>query len=141
MYTTLLTEEQRVYAYKLTKNQIGHRGDGSDGIKDQPYVGMVAEVAFADIMNKDRPKSNGFDDGIDFIIDGVKIDLKAMGRKRHYKSNYTNNLMRSQVEGEGYKNDVYLFERGKNQKRKKARSFLCFWVFNSEKDFLFKRSR
>lgn len=106
-----ISDDQRVYAWSLTGGQkIGKRGDPTDGSLEMAYAGMIGEVVFADMMEIARPrKKAGFDDGVDFVIDGVKIDVKTMARNGPWKSYMVNNLMGSQVNGQRYLNDIYVF--------------------------------
>lgn len=103
--------EQKKYAWDLIKDiDIGKRGDGTDGKKENQYTGMIGEVVFADMMGLERPKkAKGFDDGVDFVFHGVSIDVKTMAREFDVKNYYVNNLYASQVDGERYLNDIYLF--------------------------------
>lgn len=110
-YRVKIQDDQRVYAWSLTGGaKIGRRGDATDGDVAMAYTGMLGEVVFADIMGLERPgRKHGFDDGVDFVIDGVKIDVKTMARNGPWKSYMVNNLMGSQVNGKRYLNDIYVF--------------------------------
>jgi hypothetical protein len=106
----LLTQEQKEWAWKyVQENSIANRGDKTDGSKKQQYEGILGEVVFADMFGLKRPGKKGFDNGIDFTLLDVAIDVKTMGRDCDVRDYFTNNLFASQVEGENYKNDIYLF--------------------------------
>jgi len=105
-----ITDEQKQWAWRyVNKNSIANRGDKTDGSKEQQYAGILGEVMFADLMGLERPKEKGFDDGIDFVVNGVSIDIKTMGRDCDVRDYFVNNLFASQVEGDRYKNNLYLF--------------------------------
>ena len=57
-----------------------------------------------------RPEKNkGFDNGVDFVVEGIAIDLKTMARGCFVRPYFVNNLYGSQVNGDRYRNDIYLF--------------------------------
>jgi len=87
----------------------GERNDESDGTIEMKYVGFLGEVMFGDLMGLERTNTNGFDHGVDFELNGVRIDLKTMARDYYWQEWYTQNLIKSQVTSPNYKNDVYLF--------------------------------
>jgi hypothetical protein len=105
-----ITQEQKDWAWAyVNTNKIANRGDSTDGTLAWQYAGMIGEAVFADLFGYPRPKAGGFDNGVDFVVQGVAIDVKAMGRKWYARDYHVNNIFASQVEGDRYKNDVYLF--------------------------------
>lgn len=107
MFHVKITDEQRQYAWALVKRvNFGHRGK-FDGNMEQQYTGMLGQTVMADWLELDRPDgSGGFDNGIDFEILGIKVDLKTMGRTTPVRNYYVNNLILSQCD---YETQVYVF--------------------------------
>jgi len=107
-YSIPITDEQKIHAWTLVeKTNYGRRGE-ADGTKTMQYTGLLGEVCFADIMDLPRPVAkDGWDGGIDFVIEGKKIDLKTMGRTVCVTAHFVNNLIASQVRAG--QTDIYLF--------------------------------
>ena len=96
-------------AYKLVlETNYGNRGQ-ADGDTLMQYTGILGELLFANLMGISREEGSGFDDGVDFVINGVKIDVKTMLRANDWKTYYVNNLFASQVDSDLYLNDLYVF--------------------------------
>jgi len=107
MFKIKITTEQKEYAWKLVNEcNFGNRGV-FDGNKERQYTGILGEVVMADGIGFGRPLGGlGSDNGIDFIIHDMAIDLKTMGRTVDPTNNYINNLVASQVESE---TEMYVF--------------------------------
>jgi len=107
MFTQSIKPEQKQYAWKLVnESNMANRGR-FDGDKEKQYTGMLGEVCFADGMGQPRPRpGNGPDNGIDFIIKGIKIDIKTMGRTSYPTLKFVNNLVMEQT---AYQTDLYVF--------------------------------
>lgn len=84
-----VTAEQVEYAnaaiarslnYKFSNYLEPHNQDGASG-KTWRFFGFLGEVLFADAYGLPRPTEsfglNGQDEGIDFVINGYKIDVKT----------------------------------------------------------------
>lgn len=98
--------EQALYAKNLVdKTNFGKRGR-FDGSKRNQWIGVLGEVVLGDYLGFTRPTNTGFDDGVDFNIDGKLCDLKTMERKVPSKPHYVNNLVASQTK---YKTTHYIF--------------------------------
>jgi hypothetical protein len=103
-----ISDEQRVFSWDLVcRKNFGQRGN-FDGDKRKQYTGILAQTVVADLLGVARPEiSADWDHGIDYVVGGKKIDIKAMGRTRDPAPYMVNNLVASQVSaGE---TDVYLF--------------------------------
>ena len=102
-----ITQEQIEYAQYLIENcNYGNRGK-LDGDMSKQLIGMLGQTVVADYLDLPRPDiSVGFDGGYDFIINGKKVDLKCMGRKRNIQADYVHNLIALQKD---YDVDYYLF--------------------------------
>lgn len=120
-YKVRFTDEERLYAGSLVKKvNFGNRKSGANGNFEMQYTGLLGEVVLADLLNIPRPNGlkPGYDDGIDFLIHGIAIDLKTMGRDFDYREKFVNNLICSQVDHWGNKANVYLFASINKKTRK-----------------------
>lgn len=107
MFDTKISNEQRKYAWDLVSRVDFGQRDEFNGDKIKQYTGILGETVMADMIGHDRPNGEGgYDNGIDFIIFGVRVDLKTMGREYFVKDHYVNNLVASQLESD---TDVYVF--------------------------------
>ncbi len=110
MFDIEISFAQKEYAWDLVnKTDFGNRGT-YDGDKKKQFVGILGEVVLADMLSVARPSGKGgFDGGIDFVIHNIGFDLKTMGRSNPVKKHWTNNLVKSQYDGDKYENDGYIF--------------------------------
>lgn len=101
------TEGQIAYTRNILRNKdIGQRSHGN-GNREQQFIGILAEVMFADMVNRERPKAEGYDGGYDIELFGKKIDIKTMGRNTSdIKPFYAHNLMACQIDNGA---DGYIF--------------------------------
>lgn len=107
MFDINVTQEQFNYARTLVLNHnFGVRGYG-DGNKDEQFTGLLGQTVFADLLGSNRPRGDiGFDGGIDFIVNGIKIDIKTMTRTVPVKSHYVHNFIGYQLK---YETQGYVF--------------------------------
>lgn len=85
----------------------GMRGDGSDGTTEQQIVGVIGQNMINLALGKPfMEPSTEHDGGVDFVIFGLRCDVKTMGRTVTPTKEYVNNLMESQVK---FDVDCYLF--------------------------------
>ena len=107
MFDINVTQEQLNYARDLVDNyNFGMRGYG-DGNKDEQLTGLIGQTVFADLLGVSRPSGEiGFDGGIDFIINDVKIDIKTMTRTVPVKNHYVHNFIGYQLK---YETQGYVF--------------------------------
>jgi len=81
--------------------------DRGNGNKEQQLTGIISESVIRKSFGLDIiDGANGFDGGWDILFNGLKIDVKTMGRTTEVKYNYTNNFMKLQ---ENHIADVYIF--------------------------------
>lgn len=102
-----ITDKQKAYAWELVnKTNFGKRGV-FDGDKEKQYTGMLGQTVMADGICHKRPTGEGgFDNGVDFVIATLNVDLKTMGRTVEVAKHFVNNLVASQVK---YATHVYVF--------------------------------
>ena len=97
-------EASKGYAFQ---HNLGNRGDGSDGTKEQQLVGIIGQNAISFLMGNNMMTGNlGFDGGVDCDIFGLNFDVKTMGRMVEPKIDFVNNLIESQT---SFNPDAYLF--------------------------------
>jgi hypothetical protein len=88
-------------------NNLGHRGDGSDGNQEQQLVGIIGQNMVGMMLGRGIMEGkSGFDGGSDWNIFGLNFDVKTMGRAVEPKIDFVNNLIESQTH---FKPDAYLF--------------------------------
>ena len=95
----------KVWQY-LQDNNIGQRGT-ADGNQEQQFVGLLGEYTVKHHLGLPVKFSEGFDGGFDIVdSQGLRWDVKTMGRMVDPKPHYVNNLIASQL---NYDCDYYLF--------------------------------
>lgn len=107
MFDIKVSDEQIQYATSLVQQyNFGARGYG-DGNKKEQLTGIIGQTVFADLLQMPRPSGEtGFDNGIDFIIQGKKIDIKTMTRTVSVKQHYVHNFIGYQQK---YEVNFYVF--------------------------------
>lgn len=98
-----------VQNYDFHFNQI-HRGD--DG--QSSFIGHCGEIAFARILKKNNIEfeyTGGESFYWDFVVDGIKIDVKAESSKYPHKETYKTFVKDSQSH---YPSDMYVFVHVQN---------------------------
>lgn len=107
MYDIKISDEQKEYAKKLIDTyNFGQRGY-ADGDKTQQYVGVLGQTVLADYLRVNRPTGkSGFNGGIDFLINGLRVDIKTMGRTVAVKDHYVHNFIGMQKK---FEVDYYIF--------------------------------
>ena len=107
----------------VENNNLGHRPDNSNGIKEQQLVGVIGQNMMALALGKPfMQPSEGHDGGVDFTIFGKTIDIKTMGRTVPTKINYVNNLFASQIK---FDVDCYVFASFNTTNSKLT---ICGWI-------------
>ena len=87
------------------ENNIGIRGH-ADGSKEEQLTGIIGQNIICLYLGKPFMISDGFDGGVDIILNDSTIDIKTMGRNVYPQPYYVNNLMATQLK---YNVDNYLF--------------------------------
>lgn len=107
MFDIQVSDEQMRFAQDMVnKYNFGMRGYG-DGNHSEQLTGIIGQTVFADLLGLPRPDgANGFDNGVDFIINGKKVDIKTMSRSVSVKDHYAHNFIGYQRK---YAVDYYVF--------------------------------
>tara|TARA_R110000803_G_C11789287_1_gene297794 strand:+ start:40 stop:582 length:543 start_codon:yes stop_codon:yes gene_type:complete len=103
-----LTLKDNVFGHSVQFNQennIGIRGH-ADGNAEEQLTGIIGQNIICDALDLPLMKAEGFDGGVDIILNDKSIDIKTMGRKVYPRDYYVNNLIASQLK---YDVDAYLF--------------------------------
>lgn len=92
MFHLPVRSEVRHYAQSLLRGRgFGNRGR-ADGTPEQQLTGLIGQTLVHDLFRVPRPVDLGRSDrGVDFVLHGVTIDVKTMGRRHAPLPEYTNN--------------------------------------------------
>ena len=113
----------------VEQNNLGQRGNGSDGSQEEQLVGVIGQNMMALALGKPFMKpSTTHDGGVDFEVFGLKLDIKTMGRTVPPQLDYVNNFMASQSK---YSVDGYVFA---SLNKEKYVLTICGWI--PKEDFL-----
>lgn len=128
MFDVRVSQEQLEYASYLVRNyDFGKRGR-ADGSQEQQRTGMIGQTVLADLLGLARPNGElGFDGGVDYIINGKRVDIKTMGRTVSLKNHYVHNFVGYQHK---YEVDYYIFAS-----LNKKTNILTFGGYIAKKDF------
>ncbi len=107
MFDVRVTAEQLNFAQDMVNRyNFGMRGYG-DGNKKEQLTGIIGQTVFADLLGFPRPNgADGFDNGVDFVINGRKVDIKTMSRTVPVRDHYVHNFIGYQRK---YSVDYYVF--------------------------------
>lgn len=107
MFIETVSPDQWAYASRLIAYfDFGQRGIG-DGNETEQLTGMIGQTVFADLIGAERPDGKeGFDEGIDFIINDKRVDVKTMTRTTDVRDYYVHNFIGYQKD---YEVDYYVF--------------------------------
>jgi len=107
MFDIFPSLEQLHAAHDLVSRfNFGNRGRG-DGDPRMQETGILGQICLADLFGLPRPTGeSGFDGGFDFIINGIKVDIKTMGRTVDVKDHYVHNFIGYQLK---YDCEYYIF--------------------------------
>tara|TARA_R110000787_G_scaffold108992_1_gene217429 strand:- start:832 stop:1338 length:507 start_codon:yes stop_codon:yes gene_type:complete len=122
-------EKTKIWDY-LRTNNIANRGV-ADGNKTEQYIGLLGEMKVHQLFKMPFEFSDGFDGGFDMEINGLKADVKTMGRNVDMKPDYVHNFNGLQKH---FKCDLYIFT---SLNKKKSELTICGWVTKEE---LFERA-
>jgi len=106
--TTFATPEQQGFATRYFKEvgTLGQRGK-FDGTPKRQRMGLVGQIIFTDFLGLPRPTpQKGFDGGWDFILNGVKYDVKMRSGTVDFRPNFAINFVEQQI---NYPCDIYVF--------------------------------
>lgn len=99
--------ESKVWKY-IQKHNLGNRTI-FDGTKKQQFYGLLTQTVLSNKLDQPILDADGFDDGIDIILNNYTIDVKTTLRNVNVKDYYPVNLLDSQYRSKRYKNDYYIF--------------------------------
>ena len=129
MFDILVTDEQKYYAEEMvSRYNFGMRGYG-DGNQKEQLTGIIGQTVLSDLLGVPRPTgADGFDNGVDFIINGQKVDIKTMSRTVPVKPHYVHNFIGYQ---KNYNVGFYIFASYNTRTE-----VLSFCGFVSKEEFL-----
>ncbi len=111
---------------QVEKYNFGQRGV-ADGNKEEQFVGCVGESVIREFFGLEWVDGDkGFDGGKDIEYEGIKIDVKTMGRTTDVKPFYVNNFIGLQ---KSYEVDVYIFTSFNKLKNELT---ICGWIHKEE---------
>ncbi len=121
------TNDQLQYSQRVNDNyNLGNRGYG-DGNKSEQFIGILGQIVLSDFLSSTRMIGNeGFDEGIDFVINGKKVDVKTMGRTVDIRSHFVHNFIGYQMK---YDTDYYIFQ---SYNKNKNQLSICGYVTKEE---------
>lgn len=111
-----------ICASRLVTQNLGNRGDGSDGTKEQQFIGVLGENFIRHFCGLPYMEPKGFDGGYDVIILGNKFDVKTMGRTIEPRLDFVNNFVASQTK---FDPDAYLFI---SINKTNFKATVCGWI-------------
>ena len=87
-----ITEDEKNQVWDFLKtNNIANRGV-ADGSRIEQYIGLLGEMKAHQLFKIPFEFSKGFDGGYDMEINGLKADVKTMGRNVDMKPDYVHNF-------------------------------------------------
>lgn len=127
MFTITISQELKDYCGKLiTNHNFGNRGF-ADGNREEQYTGLLGQSMICRLLGLPLPTGEGgFDDGVDLEINGLKIDVKTMGRTTPVRKYYVNNFIALQKH---YQTDVYIFC---SIDKSTSKFTVCGWVTKAQ---------
>ncbi len=123
MLVIKVTEELiRHCEQQIEKFNFGQRNT-ANGSKEQQLTGIIGQSVVMKSFGLGFVKGEqGFDDGIDFVYNNKKIDVKTMGRTTDVRVSYTNNFLKLQ---DYFKTDLYIFCSYNKIKKEVT---ICGWI-------------
>ena len=115
---------------QIKKYNFGQRSV-ANGTPDQQLTGIIGQSVIMDLFGLGLiDGSTGFDGGVDIVYEGVRIDVKTMGRTTDVRENYVNNFIALQ---KSFDIDIYVFC---SYNKTKSELTVCGWT--TKADFLEK---
>jgi hypothetical protein len=103
----------------------------ANGTPDQQLTGIIGQTVIMEQFDLGFiDGSTGFDGGVDIVYEGIKMDVKTMGRTTDVRKDYVNNFIALQI---NFDNDVYVFCSFNKTKNELT---VCGWT--TKADFLKK---
>lgn len=127
MIRTVADIEQVRYTRDKLDNLVLRTNGEFTGRDQDHYFGMLAEVVIADLLEQERPLvRNESDAGTDFVINGVKVDVKCSTRTR--KPLWNHHAVVSELQRNNA-TDAYLFV-GYNKVQ--GRFYIIGWCYKED---------
>lgn len=132
MLVIKVTEELiRHCEQQIEKFNFGQRNT-ANGSKEQQLTGIIGQSVVMKLFDFGFVTGEyGFDDGIDFVYNNQKIDVKTMGRTTDVRASYTNNFLKLQ---DYFQTDLYIFCSYNKIKKEVT---ICGWI--DKENFIQKR--
>jgi hypothetical protein len=132
MFSVKVTNTLYEHCLRLVKaHNFGNRYT-ANGNEEQQLTGIIGQSVIMDAFGLGYVDGkSGFDNGVDLIINGKKVDVKTMGRTTDVKRNYTNNFLKLQ---DYFDTQIYIFCSYHKLKKEVT---VCGWIEKS--DFVLKR--
>ena len=100
---------------QIRKYNFGQRSE-ANGTPDQQLTGIIGQSVIMDLFGLGLVDGSiGCDGGVDIVYEGVKMDVKTMGRTTDVREKYVNSFIALQ---KSFDTDVYVFcsyNKGKNE--------------------------
>jgi hypothetical protein len=127
MFDVQVSQEVVEYARGLVgEGNYGRRGI-ADGTCEQQIIGLIGQTVVHDLFGVPRPRNRGrADGGVDFVFQGLAVDVKTMGRNVPPRPDYANNFQALQ---EQFPTDVFIFC---SLNKKTLVLTICGWTNKSE---------
>ena len=133
MFWLRYTTEQEAFAIQFVKaaKELGSRKE-FNGSDDDKILGTIAQVAIVDYYRQPRPEPmDGNDGGKDMILEGAKIDIKAVKMPGNEIQNWHNHkvVFSQYQQPEDKRPDIYLFAYVSERQRIVG---VCGWLGHEE---------
>lgn len=123
-----ITVEDKLFEHcqHLVKTQNFGNRYTANGNEEQQLTGIIGQSVIMDAFGLGYVDGRtGFDNGVDLIISGKKVDVKTMGRTTDVKRNYTNNFLKLQ---DYFETQIYIFCSYHKLKKEVT---VCGWIQKS----------
>ena len=111
---------------QIKKYNFGQRSV-ANGTPDQQLTGIIGQSVIMDLFGLGLiDGSTGFDGGVDLVYEGIRMDVKTMGRTTDVRKDYVNNFIALQ---KSFDTDVYVFC---SYNKTKNELTICGWTTKAE---------
>jgi len=127
VFSIAISQELKEYCGELiTNHNFGNRGF-ADGNREEQYTGLIGQSMICRLLGSPLPTGEGgFDEGVDIEINGLRVDVKTMGRTTPVREYYVNNFIALQ---KNYQTDVYFFC---SIDKSTSKFTVCGWVTKAQ---------
>ncbi len=107
MFTIKVDSILLEHCQKMVKTHSFGNRYTANGNEEQQLTGIIGQSVIMEAFGLGYVDGkNGFDNGVDLMVNSKKVDVKTMGRTTDVKRNYTNNFLKLQ---DYFETDIYLF--------------------------------